>query len=256
MYKLVETDKEIKKVRAFCAKGYFGARINTTLAAYGADDRFVRAWYEESDGKLLAVMQLTEDAATVRCVEGADFDSLAALLLFAGAKTVIGNAEYIAKLPFVQTDKGYLMSAEKMQFPLFAAEKVNSEQLPLLYPVLFGNAVAQADRRAYMAWLADLSHRVRHGLSEWFCVAQQDAFVSCSGILYSNAQYGCIGGVATLPEAQKRGFGRICTLTAARSVLENGQIPCLACADDGIEKWYEKMGFAVFDEWIMMQVNA
>ncbi|MBQ3518173.1 MAG: hypothetical protein IJA31_02500 [Clostridia bacterium] len=254
MYKLVETDKEIKKVRAFCSEGYFGARINTAIAAYETDDRFVRTWFEESDGAVVGVMQITEDAAVVKCTAKADFESLAALLLFAGAKTVIGNADCIAKLPFVQTDKGYIMSAEKTQLPLFSAEKTDSEQLPLLYPVLFGKTVEQADRRAYMAWFADLSHRVRHGLSEWFYVAQNNAFVSCAGILYSNAQYACIGGVATLPEARKRGFGRICTLTAARSALQNGQIPCLACADNGIEKWYAGMGFAVCGQWMQMKI--
>ncbi len=256
MFKLVETDKEIKKVRAFCSDGYFGARINTAIAAYGTDDRFVRTWYEEKDGKLLAVLQVTEDAATVRCAEGTDYDSLSALLLFTGAKTVIGNAETIKNLPFVQTDKGYLMSAEKMQMPAWEAEKTDSENLASLYPVLFGKTAAQADRRAWMVWLADLSHRVRHGLSAWFCVMHEDTPVSCAGILYSNARYGCIGGVATLPEAQKQGFGRICTLTAAMYVFENGQIPCLACADNGIEKWYEKMGFAVCGQWMQMHVNA
>ncbi len=255
MFKLIESEKEIKLVRAFCSDGYFGARINTSLAAYGTDDRFVRTWYEEQGGKAVAVMQLTEGAAVVKATPAADFESLAALLLFTGAQAVIGTAESIARLPFFVQERGVLMRTEKPAAPTLEADLTDSEQLHLLYPVLFGEETA-ADRRAYMAWLADLSHRVRHGHCTCFGVWDKEEIVSCAHILYSNAKYGCIGAVATRPSHRKQGFGEACTLTAAQFVLKYGQIPCLACADNGIEKWYEKMGFAVFDKWMMMQLNA
>lgn len=249
MFKLVLTEKEIIRTRVFCSDGYFGARINTALAAYATDDRFVRTWYEEKDGRILAVMQLTEGAATIKCTAQCDFGSLTALLHFAGAKTVIGDIESMKNFPFSATEQGVLMHSSSPQKTEIAAELLDSEQLNLLYPVLFGEETAQADRRAYAAWFADLSHRVRHGLCDCFAVFDGKKAVSCAAVLYSNAKYGCIGAVATNPDFRGKGYGRICTLTAAHSVMQSGQMPCLACDGSGIQKWYESMGFTVFGEW-------
>ena len=249
MFKLVLSEKEIKKVRTFCAHGFFGARINTTLAAYGTDDRFVRTWYEENNNHITAVAQLTQAAAVVQCTPDADFDSLAVLLQFAGAKTVTGEKECMEKLGLPQAGRGYLMTAEAVVSAQTKAEKTDSELLALLYPVLFGETARKENPTDFAVWYADLSHRVRHGLCECFAVFEEKEAVSCASVLYSNAQYGCIGAVATRPEHRRRGFGSACTLTAAQSVLANGQTPCLACADGGIHKWYESMGFAVSGEW-------
>lgn len=249
MFKLVDSDKEIKKVRTFCTKGYFGARINTTLAAYGTDDRFVRTWYEEKDEKLVAVMQLTEGAAVVKCRQDADFDSLTALLQFVGAKTVIGDRESVKNLPFMVSGQGMLMTCDSLSAPAATAQPVDSEQLADLYPVLFGESAKENDKRAFAAWFADLSHRVRHGLCECFAIYKNNIAVSCAAVLYSNAQYGCIGAVATRPEFRKHGFGKDCTLAATQNVIAHGQTACLACADSGIHQWYEAMGFSVCGEW-------
>ncbi len=249
MFKLVESEKEIKKVRTFCSQGYFGARINTAIAAYGTDDRFVRTWFEESDEKVLAVMQLTEGAAVVKCRPEADFVSLAMLLQFAGAKTVIGDRASVGRLPFSVSAQGILMECRTLPDLACEALAVDSEQLASLYPVLFGEEAAEKDKRAFHAWFADISHRVRHGFCECFAVYENEVAVSCASVLYSNAQYGCIGAVATRPEHRNCGFGRDCALAATKRVLENGQLACLACADSGIHQWYEAMGFAVAGEW-------
>lgn len=254
MIKLVLSDKEIRQVRAFCSKGYFGARINTTLAAYGTDDRFVRTWYEEKDGHPVAVVQLTEGAAVVQCAAGADFESLAALLQFSGAQTVIGEHECVNNLPFSIQEKGCLMHLQGSVNASQAAEYADSEKLPLLYPVLFGENTKQEQPMAYAAWFSDLSHRVRHGLCACFAVYEDQKAVSCAAVLYSNAQYGCIGAVATLPCHRGHGLGKACTLAAAQAVLESGQIPCLACTDNGIHAWYEQMGFAVYGAWTEMKI--
>ncbi len=256
MFKLVENEKEIRLVRAFCSNGYFGARINTAIAAYGTDDRFVRTWYEEKDGRLLAVLQVTEDAATVRCAEGTDYDSLSALLLFAGAKTVVGERAHVEKLPFAIQAKGVLMCCEKCTAESVFAQSVDSEQLNLLFRVLAADRPRAFTRRYYADWYTDMSHRVRHGLSACFGVFEKGELVACASVLYSNAQYGCIGAVSTRTECRGRGFGTDCTVAAAMYVFANGQIPCVACADDGIEKWYQSMGFAVCGQWMQMQVNA
>lgn len=249
MFKLTESDKEIKSVRAFCAKGFFGAKINTALAAYGTDDRFVRTWYEEADKKIISVMQLTEGAATVKCTDQTDFDSLAALLLFAGAKTVTGSRDAVEKLPFGTSQKGFLMHAHSVPDVQTDAERIDSESLRCLYDILFADEEIQNPRRHYAVWLTDMSHRVRHGLCECFAVYENEVAVSCASVLYSNAQYGCIGAVATMQASRHKGYGKDCTLTAAQSILNNGITPCLACADSGIHKWYETMGFTVYGEW-------
>ena len=249
MFKLVESEKEIKKVRTFCARGYFGARINTTLAAYGTDDRFVRTWYEEADGRLLAVMQMTEGAAVVKCKPGTDFVSLAMLIQFAGAKTVIGDRDSVGALPFCVSSQGFLMECRDLPDLTCKAYSVDAEQIASIYPVLFGEDAAEKDKRAFAVWFSDISHRVRHGFCECFAIYENDIAVSCASVLYSNAQYGCIGAVATVPGCRNRGFGRDCTLAAAQSVLERGQSACLACVDSGIHQWYEAMGFSVCGEW-------
>ena len=249
MFKLVQSDKEIKRVRAFCANGFFGARINTTIAAYGTDDRFVRTWYAENDNRITAAVQLTQDAAVIQCTSDADFDSLTVLLQFAGAKTVTGEKECMKKLGLPLHRQGVLMSAATLPALQRTAENADSEQLARLHPVLFGETARNENPTDFAAWFADVSHRTRHGLSEYFAIFENGKAVSCAGTLYSNAQYGCIGAVATLPDYRKRGFGRDCTLTAAHSVLANGQTPCLACADNGIQKWYETMGFAICGAW-------
>ncbi|MBE6812298.1 MAG: hypothetical protein E7523_05400 [Ruminococcaceae bacterium] len=254
MYKLIESDKEIRKVRSFCAKGYFGARINTVIAAYGADDRFVRTWYEEKNNLITGVVQVAEGAAAVCCTDETDYDSLSALLLFAGAKTVIGERTHMEKLPFAIHSQGVLMDCPTRTGESVYAQSVGSEQLNLLFRVLAADRPRAFERRCYADWYTDMSHRVRHGLTECFAVFDADDAVSCASVLYSNAQYGCIGAVETLPAYRNRGFGRDCTLAAADSVFKNGQIPCLACSDSGIQKWYEGMGFSVCGQWIQMDI--
>lgn len=254
MFKLVESDREIKKVRTFCASGYFGARINTALAAYGTDDRFVRTWYEEKDSKMLAVMQLTEGAAVIKCTDAADFESLTALLQFTGARTVIGNSNSVKNLPFGVAEQGFLMECKTLTAQPCHAQRLDSEQLADLHPVLFGETAKENEKRAFAAWFADLSHRVRHGFCECFAIYENDIAVSCASVLYGNAQYGCIGAVATRPDFRSRGFGRDCALAAAQSVLAGGLTPCLACVNNGIHGWYESMGFSVCGEWMQMTI--
>lgn len=249
MFKLVSSEKEIMKVRAMCADGFFGARINTTLAAYGADDRFVRTWYEEKEKGITAAVQLTQETAVVHCTQEADFESLAVLLQFTGAKTVLGEEGCILQLGSDPVGRGFLMEAAVPAHRESAVGRADSEQLSLLYPVLFGDTARQERPADFAAWYADLSHRVRHGLCDCYAVFREGCAVSCAAVLYSNAQYGCIGAVATRPQQQGKGYGTDCTLAAAHAVVLNGLTPCLACADSGIHKWYEKMGFCVCGAW-------
>ena len=248
------SDRDIQKVRTFCSNGFFGARINTAIAAYGTDERFVHTWYEETDGKLLGVMQLTEDNAVVQCSDEVDADSLCSLLLFAGAHRVTGEAQAMRLLPFTVSDKGVLMQAESLAKRSTKAVLLDAEQLRPLFAVLFEDEEAQSSRRLFASWYADVSHRVRHGLCDYFAVSDGETLLSCAGILYSNARYGCIGAVATKPEHRHRGLATECTLFAAQTVLQRGLVPCLACKNNGIAEMYEKIGFSVCGEWTEMQI--
>lgn len=253
MFKLVLSDKDIQKVRTFCAHGFFGARINTAIAAYGTDERFVRTWYEESDGKVLGVMQLTEDNAVVQCAQNVDMESLCSLLRFVGAHHVTGEAQTMRMMPFTVANGGVLMQANSVANCNTKAVLLDAEQLRSLFSVLFSDRDVQNARRAFASWYADLSHRVRHGLCDCFAVFEDDEAVSCASVLYSNAQYGCIGAVATRIDRRHNGLACECTLAAAQSVLQSGLIPCLAC-ENGIAKMYEQIGFSVCGEWTELTV--
>ncbi len=253
MFKLAQTDTDVRKIRTFCSQSFFGARINTASAAYGTDERFVRTWYEEENGEIHGVMQLTEDNAVVQCTREVDIDSLCSLLQFAGARHVTGEAQIMQRMPFTVTNSGVLMQAQTLADRPTTAQLLTAEQLKPLFAVLFPDKDVQIDRRLFASWYADVSHRVRHGLCDFFAVLQDGEVLSCAGTVYSNAKYGCIGAVATLAAHRHKGFAGECTLAAAQSVVQSGLTPCLACENDLVQM-YAKLGFSVCGEWCEVHI--
>ena len=87
-------------------------------------------------------------------------------------------------------------------------------------------------------WYADMSHRIRHGVSRAFMCDN----VSCACIDFVYGGYGYISQVAVSPEHRGNGYGRKITHMVSGELAGMGAVSRLWAYDD-VYDFYRRLGF-------------
>ncbi len=103
----------------------------------------------------------------------------------------------------------------------------------------------------YPLWLADTSHRVRHGLSRVF--SYKDS--TTASFVYDINGYVLVGQVATKLSARGSGYARVFLKWLAKYISEQGKTAFLYALDTR-ESFYREIGFEVYnDEYVLERID-
>jgi GNAT superfamily N-acetyltransferase len=217
-------------------------RLSALLRAYGTSRNFFNVWIQDDFG---AVISRLEDTFSIMDCGRADLEEAAFFLEFN---------------PYFKRLSGDINIVEQL-FPLFGArlrlERVNlmsfdgkgsaarmpglsrKPQLKTVFDVITGELPQESD---YMAWYADLSHRIRHGCARAYLLSDGGEPASACLVSAESNSAGLISGVATRPRFRGRGMATRVIACACTDLAAVGKTPVLECVDE-MMPFYKKLGF-------------
>lgn len=231
------TLQEFPLLASLCAPTWTDCRLKAVAKAYGAGYDFIR-FYANGDATILIGY---EDGFTSVLLRGDDPSLAAEAAEFVSmlSREILSNRPL--PLPGYYFEQGGVYSR-----PLFPPEPVNgvTEELSAAYPLLSQVFPDTVNKKNYEKWYADLSHRVRHGMSRVFTLPG-----AASATIYC-VENGClnVAQLGVLPEVRGQGWGRrmlaqLCAACPAADRL------LLLSQDAKSDRFYEHLGFDRPEDW-------
>ncbi len=259
MIRRTEPGGEDRLRAALAAYGtVFSAKIRALLDAYGAGYPFARFYAISSGEQALpeAVLAVSDGAGILCAPEGFAPGALAAFLGLqpdiVSLLTDLSNAKALrALLPNARPlSSGDVMRCAQMpDVPPQPDGTVfhQNERLDRIYPLLqksFPGFSAPFD-----AFYADLSHRVRHGVTQAAWLEDRGAPAATASILGRDDTHALLGAVATAPACRGRGYGRYLVSRLTREALQGGRAACLLCKSAAAHRLYTRIGYTVCGQY-------
>lgn len=265
MIRFVSPDLESVMISYLDQLGEFHAKLYSQYQTYGAQSKIVDFWLLlNAQQTLCGVISRLEDRLTVVAQQNCDLKELAYFLCAAG-KSVLGELGLLTQLNAIIHGELYsswmvrvskdrkdacallphksALGADGIQIQVRPAD-----QLRQVYTI---NAAADTafTQMPYDSWLTEISHKVRHQLAQIYILYQADKPISTMGIYFQNTHTALLGGLATLPEWEKCGYGsRILQDTVDAAIRKN--LCCgLFTANDQLLPFYQKNGFEPVGRW-------
>lgn len=238
MIRQVESKDEISL--NFLGSTCCGRRIISYLNAYGTGYDFCR-FYKSCEGIILII-----NSTMLICGNDFDCDELNIFVDMHNPFRIEGNQDAIRMI----NNNGY-MSLHRTTFELVPCEHdidandVNFEpKLDDVYAILTEGFPNLSD---YPLWLADTSHRVRHGTSR--VLTYKDC--TTATLSYDINGYVLVSQVATKISARGSGYARRFLTWLAEYLNNQGKIAVLYALDIR-ESFYREIGFkAVSEEFVL-----
>ena len=215
-------------------RGWAAARIRASVQAYRESPALMRFYSNPSGGAQVAL----QDSFAVCCsAASADTEELAQFLPYIAASVLSDRPLPLERFPLT---RGRVYSSAVA--PSLLPETTSDLQAG--YEVLSQVFPAAINAESYSKWYADLSHRIRHGMSE-ICSLRGIATVTLhyreGGILY-------LSHLATLPEFRGKGHAR--SLIAHLAALHpQADSVTLLSQDANSDRFYEHLGFSQTEEY-------
>lgn len=229
-----------------------GVGIRTHLAVYGTDDRYTDFWLAaDADGRPCAAIERRGGEILLAATGAPDPAELGEFLRAVGGFDEIRGPAALCE-DLLPTLGGSFHTAPAMRYSgglLRTGVDGVADRIPLdhLYPLI--SAAFENDEERKQRWYAHASHLFRHGLGYVAGIYEEGRLVSTGGVYATGPRYAVIASLTTDPAYRNRGYaGRIVRRLCARA-LEDGLIPTLLCADDGLARYYEGLGFEVYGRW-------
>lgn len=233
----------------------FGPQLYTCHAVYGSEDRSACFWLATaSDGSPAGALCRREGLLAVAALPGCDPEEVSFFAdSLGGFSRIQGPADFCRAL--YPGRSCAVRTAPAMEYCLAdpgesgCAEPLSS--IAEAYAILKAAAPGQVSqsRDAQSAWHVLTSHILRHGLGVAAGV-YRDGVLAATGGIYGQSDAVCtIGNIATHPEYRRQGFAAMIIHYLVRYSLQQGKTPALLCANDNLQPYYGKLGFAVTEAW-------
>lgn len=239
------TDNENMTFDSLCP-GHYSRRIRSHVLAYGLNYDFSRIYAFGNDGSVTGLISLFNAAMVISTFKGKtiqdnELQELSAFINMLQPYSVELDPIYAFRIApllselydahdrteFAFCSKGEIPSLEVSECPrpddVFAVLK---ESFPTL-------------AQSYELWIADTSHRIRHGLSQSFLVEGR----STATIQYIVDKTALIGHVATLPEFRGQHYARRLLYWIGERLTDDGYRVRLFARPHRVS-YYEEIGFA------------
>lgn len=220
-------------------ESYYSGRINAACAAYGTGYDFCRLYRLGSGSGLIY---------NSSCVLSGEHDDPAEISDF-----IMINSPDMLECPVYLGDRLELMGYDKRRRILFERQSCpeadavpEKARLMDMYDIV-KDAFGETE---FDLWYTDMSHRIRHGVSEAFIY--KGVSCACVDLVYEGTAY--ISQVATLSGERGKGYaGKLLDLISCM-LLNEGNIPRLWAFEE-LEGFYRKAGFIPVGEDIIYFKN-
>lgn len=228
---------------------FFGCRIVALARAYGVERPFARFWLQSRDAYLACL----DGAAVLSAGNTADWEELQAFLPAAGARSVLCDAAFAARMPaFPARAEGVVMARARVSGGSAPAHEVNPGPREL-YSLLKQCEAAAFEVPPFEGFYLDLSHRTRHGAA--VSVAVRDAgarLAACAFSTVQTASLAVLSGVAVRPDCRGKGLGRR-VVRALQAHLSAPEV-CVYRAQGENEAFYQALGFQRRTSFVELRV--
>ena len=250
MVKLVDDDKMLYD---FCDNDPFCAQISAYRRAYGDGVPEIMFWMQLIDGAPRAAISRVDGAVTLCAEASADYEELREFLDFLGFSSLKTEFSVLERLGYRADAAGSIVrfvSRNKCD-DIHAACGFTDD-----YKTVFGilQKCGFEGLGDYSHWLADISHRCRHGVAKIMLCSAESKNVACASALFITETVAFLGAVGTLPEYRGRGFARETVGTLAELFKNEGKDVYLFCKDK-LVPFYEKVGFQKVGSWAAVNGN-
>lgn len=228
MIKLTKSIPDIGRVNAAYVK------VICHFAAYGIYEKIGLFWVQTNDENIpTAVISCIDGVMTVS-VNGADFTELKEFLHAVAPKGVFTDIHTAKRLGLTPETE---CTTLKKQPPFESDRCIENTYcgVEYLYNVL-SSRLNIGDKTAF---IADISHRIRHN-----CAAYVTSDFSAAAILYSG-DFAIINGIAVESDASRKGLGTA-TLNRLLQSVKNRTV--FVCAEEKNVPFYLKNGFMPDDK--------
>ena len=219
---------------------YYSGRINAACDAYGTGYDFCRLYrFGKGSG-------LIYNSSCVLCGDHDDPEEISGFIMINSPETI--------ECPVSMGEKLYLPSYERRRRILFERRDMPDDNAVPEAAVLMDMYDIVRDAFGDMEfdlWYADMSHRIRHGVSRAFI--HKGVSCACVDFVYEGAAY--ISQVAVLSDERGKGYARRLLDMISRMLLNEGNIPRLWAFEE-LEGFYRKAGFVpVGEDYFYININ-
>ncbi len=185
------------------APTFIETKIEATFKAYKNKYPFCAFWVQHENEQPTALILKFEQALFVKAEKEANFDELRNFFAATGYDSLQADLFVFSKLGIIPSEVYTVLALQ--QTTQKNEETINRPSLKRIYEILYAQENRHLEQTDYMAWYADISHRLRH---ETAAVAiEQDVSVAIASHVTESAAV--ISGVATLKHHRKNGLGSI-----------------------------------------------
>lgn len=180
--------------------GFSGAayvKILCNFTAYGEYSKLALFWTQTDDNQnTTAVLGMLDNNLQVSCKENCDYAELAEFIKALSPNSIFTEKENVEPLQLKAKEECMVFLLDEFQNRTPIMENTYCG-LEYLHNILNKHLnIAEKD-----AFIADMSHRIRHN-----CATYVTGNFSAAAMLYSG-KYGILNGIAVNPESRKSGLG-------------------------------------------------
>lgn len=179
----------------FCGAAY--VKILCNFAAYGEYSKLALFWTQtDNNQNPTAVLGMLDNNLQVSCKENCDYEELSAFIKALSPNSIFTEKENVEPLHLKINEECMVFLLDEFQNRTPIMENTYCG-LEYLHGILSRHLnIAEKD-----AFIADMSHRIRHN-----CATYVTGNFSAAAMLYSG-KYGILNGIAVNPESRKSGLG-------------------------------------------------
>jgi len=226
------------------------ARIDALVRTYAGESAFAGFYLQENGGMPTALVGLVDGAATVFCLDGADFDELSSFLMIRSYRSILCETSFCERLGIQPDASGPLLklrSSRPSERAFTAGRKAGRFELENVFGVLAAAGMVKAVEKG--PWLADVAARLNSGSSDVFAVFEGGEAVACAMIVHASSSAAVIGAVATLPAYRGRGYAKGLVVHASEQAAGTGRSVYLLCESAAMQQFYSGCGFEPHGSW-------
>lgn len=213
-------------------KSYYSGRIEAACKAYGTGYDFCRLYSFDKGSALIY------NSSAVISGECDDTAELQSFIMLNSPETVECPPQTAEKLTLRGYEKKYRTLFERKAVP----QTENSPEEAVLMK-MYEIVKASFGETEFDMWYADMSHRIRHGVSKAYMY--KSAACACVDFIYEGAAY--ISQVAVMPDQRGKGYGRELLDMLSCELNKSGTVSRLWAYDD-VMGFYRSIGFSEIDE--------
>lgn len=243
MIRLLDHQDEIPS--SLCGQDVAGIKIEAALLAYGTKRPFAMFWRQmDARGSTTALLCGLDGFLTLTAAESAGFAELKEFLSAVSSGPVFCAADLGERLGLTPAAVFPVLLLDRLREPALVPDRTDwnpkLDELYALFRRCSGAGIVLPEREA---WIADASHRIRHGVARAVSLIRDGRPVSAAMTSAETKAAALISGVAVTPEYRGKGLGLgTAFLLCDRLAAEEKKV-YLCAAEEGLRGFYGRIGF-------------